>query len=182
MKKNKNILVPLIVALMMVGLTLYFVACSEQSPLKPADENLNISLTKQSHIYASCNFGYINSKLGYEGGDIILSDGTIFHIQEGAITPPEKTPKGEGISLTLLVKKLNSGRQIRFTFGPSGSKFNPPAEVRFKWFELRSSNPKLYFIDKLGNYIAQPSEDVEILGKEIKLYIHHFSDYELIDE
>jgi hypothetical protein len=187
MKKIRNMFFPLIAGVTIVGLTINFSACSEQSPLQVENGNSNLSLAKGSILpqFASSNFSYLNESLGYEGGDIMLSDGTIFHIEPGAMVPPEGTPNGENLSLTMSVERRESqkgGREIRFTFGPDGCRFDPPAEVELGWFKRGSSKPKLYYIDENGNYIEQPPDDVELLGNRLKLYIRHFSGYSLDDE
>ena len=77
------------------------------------------------------------------------------------------------------------GSQLEFTFGPSGCKFDPEAQVIFDYTDLKVSDgdiPVLYLVDEKGNYIEEDPQNykVDTLNKWIYLYIPHFSRYSLI--
>ncbi len=77
----------------------------------------------------------------------------------------------------MLVERDKFRTELKFTFGPSGASFDPPAEVWLDWKDLHSSNATLYYIDDNGDYIPQTPDDVDVQNKKMKLYIDHFSRY-----
>ncbi len=204
MKALRNLMVPLIAFVLSTGLALNFSGCTQQSPMQPGDNEAQSSIAtlhkkgrkkehrqgkKKEHKkgtypqYTSRTFKYNNDRTGYQSGNMVVPGGSIFHLTEGALTPPEGTPHGESVTLTMLVEKITHGgkgkgkTELRFSFGPSGCQFNPPAEVWFDWSDLGVRKAMLYYIDDHGNYIELKPDKIDRKGHRFKLYIDHFSRY-----
>lgn len=182
MKGVRNVILPLFALVFTTGLAASFWGCSGQSPQQPFDNMATVSLSKhggESPLFASATIKFHQN--AYLGGRMD-NGGTTFHLQEAALTPPGWIKYGKDVTVTMLIEKRNRGREVRFTFRPDGSRFDPPAEVGLEWSVTGSSKPKLYYIDKKGNYIEQPSDDVELQGNRLRLFIHHFSEYAVSEE
>ncbi len=65
-----------------------------------------------------------------------------------------------------------------FTFGPHGSLFHPPVELRLDWSKFKDlGTPDLYYIQDDGDYALQKPDHVDTQGKFVILYLDHFSRY-----
>jgi hypothetical protein len=106
-----------------------------------------------------------------------LPNGSMFQLSHGSLTPPPGTPSQQAVTLTMSCERDSAGKELLFTFGPSGSQFNPPAMVTLSWKDLNVEIPKLYYIDRDGNYIEQTPDDISVRGKWLRIYVHHFSRY-----
>ena len=265
MKALRNLVVPLIAFVLTTGLALNFSGCTQQSPMQPGDNAANNSIATLTYPqYASRTFKYEDDQTGYQGGNMVVAGGSIFHFQNGAFTPPPGTALGESVTLTILVEYIKhddeadasddddgdgddddgdgddddgdgdddgddgdgddddgdgdddddddgdddggddddgdhddgddddgdgddddddgddeneAKAELRFTFGPSGSRFNPPAEAWFDWSDLGVSKAKLYYITNNGEYIELKPDEIDSQGHRFKFYIHHFSRY-----
>ncbi len=150
MKKIKSFVASLTTAVLLTGLAINFNACTEQSPLQPANnlaENEAMSsLAKRGSNYpqsAERTLFYIHAnKSGFQGGNMQVPNGSTLKIKQGALTPPPGWPLTR-ITLTMVVEKDDAKNELIFTFGPAGCQFNPPAEVWFDWSDLGSSNATL---------------------------------------
>ena len=112
----------------------------------------------------------------YQGGKIILSQGSQFELLYGSLTPPPEL-YGQNVTITVNVVEDAVSGELLFEFGPSGSQFEPAATV---WFHYTgSSMPNLYYIDENGNYVEQPPDEIDTQNQWIMLKIHHFSRYAL---
>ena len=165
--------------LIALGLALNLGGCSKQSPMQSGDNEIAGSLSKDV-IYpqsTSRTLSYVLSQGGYQGGNMQVPNGSTFHLQLNALTPPQGTTLGSDVTLTMLAEKDAARNQLLFSFGPSGCQFNPPAEVWFDWTDLGSKNAKLYYIDSDGVYHEQSPESVDFQGQRMSLRIDHFSRY-----
>lgn len=185
---------------MIWGLAIYLGGCSREAPFE-ADKyearqsmsgsggagvnNLeSISAGRSSNAYpqsASRTFLYQQGRNGfgcaYQGGIMNVPNGSTFHLKEGALTPPPGTPTGANVTLTMLVEKGAGRNELVFSFGPSGCRFNPPAELWLDWTDLGSPHAKLYYITADGKYVEQSPDYVDFQGRRILLRIDHFSRY-----
>ncbi len=176
---------------LVTSLIVNFSACTDQSPLSPAVSQTDVdgtTLGKKSGkgkrgdtattYPQSASYDMIWDKDlgGYQGGNMHLENGSKFHVNDGSFTPPRGTGKRKPVTLTMLVEKNDQGELI-YTFGPSGSHFDPPAEIRLKWGEVSNREPNLYYISEDGSYIEQQTSDIDKKGKSFILYVHHFSRY-----
>lgn len=105
--------------------------------------------------------------------------GSTFRLDNGALIPPPGTPYGDPVTITMLVEKIKGGKELLFTFSPSGCLFNPSLEVWFDWTDLNSNNANLFYIDSDGKYIEQGPESIDYQGHRMTLHIDHFSRYAL---
>jgi hypothetical protein len=158
--------------------------CLEQSLLGPESvevEEVDFSLLADGDYSetAARTLHYQFDSSVYDGGNVAVQGGTIFHLKEGALTPPAATEPGEDITITMLVERDKTGNALLFTFGPSGCSFDPPAEMWFDWNDLGSPKATLYYINPDGVPVEQAPDEVDLQGKRVKLYIDHFSRYAL---
>ena len=65
---------------------------------------------------------------------------------------------------------------ITAAFGPHGWQFDPPAELRIDYGNLRVEPPALYYIEN-GEYVKQAPDHVDTKGKFMLLHFNHFSRY-----
>ena len=185
-----------VTGLLFAGLTLNFNACNEQSPLQSSTSVADVSLTTlgkrldrrddSAVTYpqsAARTFHYgmgsDDTGEGYEGGNIMLSNGSTFHIEHGALTAPKGTQLDADVTITILVEKDEVNNELVFTFGPSNCQFSPAAEVWLDWTDLGSNNVKLFYIDSDGNHNEQTPDSIDRKGKRMLLRIEHFSRYAL---
>jgi hypothetical protein len=180
-------------ATLVLGLSLNFTACSNDSPLAPAAQDQNGTLAKRptrttattasttetfvaESAYPQTGSVTVQYKRNeYRGGDITLPNGSTFYFIGGALTPPADTPSGEPVTITLTAEKI--GNELQFSFGPSGCRFEPAATVELSWKDLDIDVPRLYYIDSDDSYIEQQPADIDVQGKWMLLNIHHFSRY-----
>lgn len=158
--------------------------CLEQSVVGPESvevEEVDFSLIADGDYTeaASRTLHYHFDSNVYDGGNVVVPGGSIFHLKESALSPPAATETGEDITITMLVERDQTGNALLFTFGPSGCSFDPPAEVWFNWTDLGSSKATLYYINPDGVPVEQAPDEVDLQGQRVKLYIDHFSRYAL---
>jgi len=110
----------------------------------------------------------------YGAGQILLPQGSGLRIRAGALTPPEGTGN-KPVTITMLAKRV--GDELQFTFGPHGSKFDPPVAVRLDWSDLGVDKAALYYINENGEYELQEPDHIDFQGKFMILYLDHFSRY-----
>ncbi len=127
----------------------------------------------------SVKLTYKSNWPGYKKGQINLGQGSKMTIPKKALTPPPGTPLGDDVTITMSVDYDAQSNELNFEFGPHGSTFDPPVELRLRYSELGNQIPYLYYIDEDGNYIEQTPDDVDIQGQFVILYLHHFSRYAL---
>ena len=109
----------------------------------------------------------------YQGGKIILSQGSQFELLYGSLKPPAEL-HGQNVTLNMAVVQEQTKNELRFEFGPHGSQFDPPATI---WFHYAGSNPKLYYIEDDGSYTEQQPDEVDTQNQWLMLKINHFSRY-----
>lgn len=181
MKKIKSFIASLTTAVLLTGLAINFNACTEQSPLASVEDEAqdSVSLAKHRSYPQSASLTLSTKGNGsYKGGKINVPGGSSFHVRNGAFIPPKRTLEGADVTLTMFAERSEYNyNEIIFTFKPSGSQFNPSAEVWLDWNDLGSPNATLYYIDENDNYIPQEPDDVDLQGKRLKLSIDHFSRY-----
>jgi hypothetical protein len=137
--------------------------------------------------YACKTFSYDVDNDYYEGGNVIVPNGTTFHIDNGSLTPPPGFPIGEDVTISMLAEKDSVRNELIFTFYPSGCEFSPKARIWFHYSDLDSNLVQLFLLqkasgdspDKLYQYVPMEPDDVDLLGKRILLKVSHFSRYAL---
>jgi hypothetical protein len=122
----------------------------------------------------------------YEGGTLRVANGSQFHISDYVAIPPNGISNGKKrpINITMNVNKVSNahGEVLEFTFGPSGTHFLEPAEIRLNWEDLGLKNnevPDFYYIEENGEYKKQNPSKVDKGNKWLYLYVDHFSRYAL---
>ena len=185
MKPVKRILSSLSVAALLAGLAINFNACSEQSPMSSQTENAVSVLAKEKTKGKESEYNYplctdvtflATSKGSFQGGKLKIENGTTFSFKSGSLTPPSGWTD-DRIILSMGVDKDITKNELLFTFGPSGSKFNPSAVIWFNYGDLGISAPKLYYVDSNGNYIEQSPEKIDHKGNKMLISVDHFSRY-----
>ena len=185
MKKVGNFISSLTTAALVTGLALTFNACTEQSPVAPGENGADASITtlaKRGHKDKNKDKNYVVSgsttlkfkKRAYKGGKIQLKQGSKLTIAKNSLTPPPGTPAGAKVTITMNVELVNG--ELIFTFGPHGSQFDPPAELRIDYGDLGVELPALYYIEN-GEYVKQAPDHVDTKGKFMLLHFNHFSRY-----
>ena len=111
---------------------------------------------------------------GYARGHITLGQGSKLTIRKRALTPPAGM-EGQPVTITMLAERV--GDELQFTFGPHGSKFDPPVAVRLDWSDLGVDKAALYYINENGEYELQEPDHINFRGKFMILYLDHFSRY-----
>ena len=190
MKTIRTFIFPLIAAAFMAG---NFTACTQESPLAAGSSAAtlskrrliatadNLTGTTEDNLTGTTEKGSMSARYykkwdAYQGGKIILSQGSQFELLYGSLTPPPEL-YGQNVTLTMTVVQDPVTGELLFEFGPSGCQFEPAATV---WFHYTSSTvPNLYYIDENGNYVEQPADEVDTKNQWIMLKIHHFSRYAL---
>ena len=175
MKKSRNFIPSLTTAALVTGLALTFNACTEQSPLAPAENGADASITtlaKKSHKdkkgHKDKNYAVSGSttlkfkKRAYKGGKIKLDQGSKLTIAKNSLTPPPGTPAGAKVTITMNVELVNG--ELIFTFGPHGCQFDPPAELRIDYGDLGVELPALYYVEN-GEYVKQAPDHIDVLMK-----------------
>jgi hypothetical protein len=171
-----------------------FQGCSEPTPFndnsKYYDSGSGILLKNRDIDYepspnidkypqhASSLFQYHYGSAGYKSGILSFGNGTKLTVPEGALTPPPGTPPGLPIIIRGSIDFDAFKKELLFDFGPSGCQFDPNITLRIKYSDLSGMGiPILYYIDKKGNYIPQEPDEINLVGKWMKLHIDHFSRY-----
>ena len=175
------------------GFAFVLSACSEQAPLQSsgADRDLTVSLGRGGRVRTSDSLisataptqstvetGSMKSRYSrkwdeYNGGKIVLSQGSQFELLYGSLTPPAEL-QGQDVTINMSVIGDPANNELRFEFGPHGSTFDPPATV---WFHYAGSNPQLFYINDDGSYTEQKPDEVDTVNGWLMLKIHHFSRY-----
>lgn len=175
-----------------------FSACNQQSPLQPADFAAGSSdpgLLAKSEGGSPAAFNKsdqinnaypqsvaqeirsINRSGKYLGGQLMLANGSSFSFDAGALTPPAGYRAGQSVTITMLAERDQATGDLVFTFGPSGSSFDPPAELWLSWKDLGAGPVKLYYLNNDGSRSEQTPDDIDVVGQRLLLRIHHFSRY-----
>ena len=202
MKTRRRIAALTVTALLTVGMTLNFSGCSKESAMGPSIEqksNQAASLAKSNNgkakgknkqtapvqinypQEAELTLVYDKEMRGFIGGNMHVLNGSKFHVNNCSFTPPNGMPKKKPVTITMKVDKIGEGSnaQLIFTFGPSGSEFNPPAQIRLNWQDLGINQPKLYYIKGQDKYEEMSPDHIDISNKTMILYVDHFSRYAL---
>ncbi len=184
MKKSRNFISSLTTAALVTGLALTFNACTEQSPVAPAENGADASITtlaKRGHRgRKDKNYAFSGSKTlkfkkrAYKGGKIELDQGSKLTIAKNSLTPPPGTPKGAKVTITMNAELVNG--ELIFTFGPHGCQFDPPAELRIDYSDLGVELPALYYVEN-GEYVKQAPDHVDTKNRFMFLNFDHFSRY-----
>jgi hypothetical protein len=187
MKKFRNTIASLTVAVLMTGLALNFNACTEQSPLSSDQtDSSTVTLSKGKPagggevnypISGSKVYQFWSAHKLYRGGTLNMADGSFFQLVKDALTPPPTISWGEDVTITMMTERDTVRNELIFTFGPSGSQFQPSAKVYLNYKILGIEIPKFYYIDENGNYIEQTPDEINVTNRSIILYVDHFSRY-----
>jgi len=140
---------------------------------QPQDPFSDIEYEKGSYTYV-----YSDEFRCYLGGNVRTPNGSRFHLQDGALTPPRGHKKKEPVKITMEIEKID-GQELVFTFSPSGCKFKPKGELILSWSGLGNSVPSLFGINDNGDYVTCYPDYVDIKNKKMIIYIPHFSRYAL---
>lgn len=167
---------PLVSAMLLLITMLVIWGCSKTSPIASSIDDTGNTPGSQT---VSSEVERTRDGTGYSQRILRLKDLT-FTVREGALNLPESESLSKDVELTVNTEVLPNGNW-HFTFGPEGATFDPPAEVDINWPGASSADFTLFYIEN-GDYIAQPVADVEAGEESVRLYIHHFSEYELDDE
>jgi hypothetical protein len=129
--------------------------------------------------HGSLLFEYKADEDWYESGNLHAGRGTKnkLVVKEGTLTPPESTPWGQDVTLTMEVDYDTAKNELLFTFGPHGCRFSQPARVVMDYAKLGIDVVCLYYIDEDGTYIPQPPVTFDKKGKKMTIFIDHFSRY-----
>jgi len=179
-------LVKQITTLVLITIPIYiFIGCQEQSPMAPIPSDERIGgqeiLTKPKKkdvsytypIWGKMNF--YNKNGIWQGGTILLSNGSKFTVETGALTPPY--PLASSVYVTVRADLDSQKNEIIVSFTPAGCVFSPPAELILDYTDLGIDIATLYYIDENGNYIQQSPDHIDYQEKTITIYIDHFSRY-----
>lgn len=182
MKTVRTFVFPLLAAAFMTG---NFTACTQESPLEAGSATATLSKarlkTTEDNLTGTTEQGSMSARYykkwdAYQGGKIILSQGSQFEFLYGSLTPPPEL-YGQNVTITMTVVQEAVTGELLFEFGPSGCQFEPAATVWFHY--VGSTAPNLYYIDENGNYVEQPADEVDTKNQWLMLKIHHFSRYAL---
>jgi hypothetical protein len=175
-------------------ITLNFNGCNQDTPLNVIQDDsdshsgtlgkrtkrISTSTTTSGNYpqLGSCEVKYFPNWSAYNGGLINIPNGSQFSFLYGALTPPASQGMGNKVTINMQVDKYEPDQQLIFTFGPSGCQFDPVATIWLSWSDLTCGGvPNLYLIDENGNYHPQLPEEVDLVGKRLRIGIHHFSRY-----
>ena len=190
-----------LVTFLLVGLSMNFGGCSNDSIFQPevnenqSDDEMTLNkispenpsydimenLPSSYPQYISCVVFYQAGQNAYLGGIMNVPGGSMFKLAGGSLIPPADISYGEDVILTMEVNKvkIKGNEVLEFTFGPHGSEFITPAEVTLDWTDLGIDIANLYYIDDNNNYIPQTPDQIDVKNKKITLYLSHFSRYAL---
>ncbi len=191
----------LIFFLFIFGISILTSSCSQRSPLdalqEPPVNTQGMSFDKKQnpqqgnkkghkskyangfHFERSKTFLFKKGKEAYSGGTIPMKWGNRFHVRANSIIPPEGTPYGAPVTITMKLDVDLENNYMEVGFGPHGTQFTRPAEIRLSWeiFAGEEGTPKLYYITPDGQYIEQAPDQVDYSKKFIIFKIYHFSRY-----
>ncbi len=178
---------------LLAGLFLLIVGCSNDMLIQPRSESNNVTInilekppgTKEPITYPQSGtyvYTYWNARDAYRGGTLMCSDGSVFTVNATSLIPPPGHTWGEDVTVTMTIDKDEVDQKLIFTFGPSGTSFNPAAKVFMNYKNLNIENPKLYYINEEGNYIPQLPDDVDVTNRSLIVYVSHFSRYAIASE
>jgi len=120
---------------------------------------------------------YQKGKKGYLGFKMTLPNGSTFWLDNGSLTPPPGTESGSNVTITMTAELDQVSNTLYYSFGPSGCKFDPPAEIYLSWSELNTANANLFLIDENGHHLETYPDGVDKIGSYLILRIPHFSRY-----
>lgn len=190
MQRIKRTVVSLLTGVTFFASGLSFNACTQRSPLESSSDTAVLNKNPHQRIVDSAlpesglsttvtvEKGSMVSRYykgwdEYQGGKIILSQGSQFELLYGSLTPPADL-YGNNVTLTMTCTEDNATGELLFEFGPHGSVFEPAATV---YFHYTGSNPVLYYIEEDGTYTEQQPDDVDTQNQWLILKVHHFSRY-----
>ena len=107
----------------------------------------------------------------HKGGMLSIAD-TKLYIPSGALNED-----------TIISMEVTSDEvsETHFTFGPNGTVFNTPVELKLSWNTLKdltSQDLILYYYDEnSGDWVEETSAVWDDNGKKATLYVDHFSEY-----
>lgn len=176
--------------LLALSIAAFFNACDQPSPVQLANghtdaqrlrslEGKIATLTAGVQAYPQAS-ALILEKLpggGFTGGLMTVENGSSFEVAEGACRPPLELPNLRLCQLTMNVDLDNEKQELLYTFGPSGSSFDPPADAWFDYKDLNLESAAVYYIDENGLYHKLEPEIIDLQQKRIKVRINHFSRY-----
>jgi len=173
-------------------IVLNFLGCENQMTA-PYDDEVSLPYDDEISLYKGSNnrpndqsaypqsgswtVSYKENTGGYQGGNLNIPNGSSFQIENGSLTAPSYMPFGADVTITMEAELRKGGKELVFTFGPSGCQFSPAAEIWFDWTELRTTNPKLYYIESNGNYVEQTADYIDISNNRMMIKVDHFSRY-----
>ncbi|MBC8235765.1 hypothetical protein H8E77_39965 [bacterium] len=114
---------------------------------------------------------YTEAVIGKKGGQLTLEKGTKLIIPEGALT--EDVP----ISMEVISDGI---ARIDFHFGPHGTFFEQPVEIKMSWATLKSMNVDnlvLYYNDDVNGWQEESQAEFNKQHKSASVYVNHFSEY-----
>lgn len=174
------------------AVTMNFNGCTEKSPLSSDQtDSSTVVLSKGKPsgggevnypLYGSHVYRFWSAHNIYRGGTLNMADGSFFQLVKDALTPPSDIPRGEDVTITMTTERHPVKNELIFTFGPSGSQFQPSGKVYLNYKTLGIEIPKFYYIDENGNYIEQTPDDIDVTNRSLILYVDHFSRYAIGSE
>lgn len=177
-----------------------FSACSELSPLAPAVEQQGDGLfavtkttvqgdttgrkpvagskTRVLKLKSSKTFVYSPEDGFYKGGTLkVAGYGSNFHVFDNSLIPPPGIRFADDVVITMVVDYDAEKHELRFTFGPSGCRFEQPARIKLDYRVLGVDVAKLFYIDKNGDYVEQQPDNIDTKHRFMTINIKHFSRY-----
>jgi len=125
-----------------------------------------------SLVYAGSYYHYSEKLIKADKGGIMTAgdDGTKLDIPAGALS--------EDTTISMEVTS-DDVSETHFTFGPHGTVFNTPVELKLSWSilkDLTSQDLILYYWDG-EQWVEETTAVWDDNGKKATLYIDHFSEY-----
>jgi hypothetical protein len=160
------------------------ISCEKESPLASdsgeihnGDQEFLAKPAKQESytypIWGKMNF--YNKRGVWQRGTILLSNGSKFSVETGALTPPH--PLASSVYVTVRADFDSLNNEIVVSFTPSGCVFSPAAELILNYNDLGIDVAALYYIAENGDHIRQTPDHIDYQKKTITIYIDHFSRY-----
>jgi hypothetical protein len=186
MKFHRIIKTKILLLLTISLVVLIFYQCNQDNSLNVVQDYSGLNsgtLGKKNEAttypqFGSCKIKYFSTWDAYDRGLINIPNGSEFAFLDGALTPPQGHPAGKKVTITMRVDKDSLKQQLIFTFEPSGCQFNPAASFWIFWNDLYGSGvPNFYMIDDNGDYHLRATEEVNLVEKQMRVSIHHFSRY-----
>ena len=181
--RNQLLRLTIIGLVLIIGINFSMLSCSDSAPLENnagviSHLDNNNSLLKQSVDYSYPIWGkrnFYNKRGVWQGGTMQLSNGSVFTVENGSLTPPHPLASSVYVSMRADFDSLKNEVVVSFT--PSGCVFDPPAELILDYNDLGIDIAALYYIDNSGDYIRQTPDHIDYRKKTITIYIDHFSRY-----